>query len=312
MNVTLVGAFVLGLGAVAVAIVLWLASGGAWKKQVDLYLAISDESVAGLNVNAMVKYNGVDVGTVRQIRLDPANPQRVRLLFAIERGTPIKQDTLAMLRTQGLTGIAYVELSGGVQGAPELQATAGEPYPVIQTKASLGARLENVLSGVLSKLDRTSSHIDAILSDANKTAFSAMLADSALVAHTLAGRKDSIDAGLADAARTMAHGARVGAALGPAVERVAMAADSVQRMGTEVAAAGTATSQTVASVGVDLQRLGADTVPEVQRLLAEVEQLSATVRRLSEQTERDPAGLLFGRSPAAPGPGETATPSRRP
>ena len=93
--------------------VLWLASGGAWQKKVDLYRAIEDESVAGLNLNAPVKYNGVDVGKVRAIELDHANPNRVNLLFAIERGTPIREDTIAVLKTQGLTGIAYVELSGG-------------------------------------------------------------------------------------------------------------------------------------------------------------------------------------------------------
>ncbi|MDP2707564.1 MAG: MlaD family protein, partial [Burkholderiales bacterium] len=107
MNYALVGAFVLVLGAVLIAGVLWLASGGAYHKKYDLYLAIMDESVAGLNLNAPVKYNGVDVGKVRQIQLDTVNPERVNLLFAIERGTPIKEDTVAVLKIQGLTGIAY-------------------------------------------------------------------------------------------------------------------------------------------------------------------------------------------------------------
>jgi phospholipid/cholesterol/gamma-HCH transport system substrate-binding protein len=107
----LVGAFVLTLGAALIAGVLWLASGGSWQKQYDLYLAVVDESVAGLNLNAPVKYNGVDVGKVQDITLDSANPQQVRLLFAIEYGAPIREDTVAVLKTQGLTGIAYVELS---------------------------------------------------------------------------------------------------------------------------------------------------------------------------------------------------------
>ena len=171
VNYAIVGAFVLVLGAALIAGALWLASGGTLQKKYDLYLAILDESVAGLNLNAPVKYNGVDVGKVRDIRLDPANPERVRLVFAIERGTPIKIDTVAVLKTQGLTGIAYVELSGGARDAAPLLAISPEEYPVILTKPSLSARLENVLTSVLAKLDSTSGNINAILSDENQAAF---------------------------------------------------------------------------------------------------------------------------------------------
>src|SRR5690606_13963340 len=98
VNYAIVGAFVLVLGAVLIAGALWLASGGTLQKKYDPYLAIMAESVAGLNLNAPVKYNGVDVGKVREIQLDSANPERVRLMFAIERGTPVKEDTIAVLK----------------------------------------------------------------------------------------------------------------------------------------------------------------------------------------------------------------------
>ena len=107
MNYTLVGAFVLVLGAVLIGVLLWIAAGGSVRKQVDHYLAIEEESVAGLNLNAPVKYQGVEVGKVTDIQLDPTNPEKVRLTFAIAHGTPIKADTVAVLKTQGLTGIAY-------------------------------------------------------------------------------------------------------------------------------------------------------------------------------------------------------------
>lgn len=178
MNYPLVGAFVLTLAALLVLGVLWLAAGGAFQTRYDLYQATEDESVAGLNLNAPVKYNGVDVGKVRQIHLDPLNPALVHLLFAIERGTPIKVDTVAVLRTQGLTGIAYVELSGGARDAELLRAIPPNRYPVIQTKPSLSARLENVLTNVLAKLDDTSSSINAILSAENHAAFGAVVGAS--------------------------------------------------------------------------------------------------------------------------------------
>lgn len=305
MNYAVVGTFVLLLGAVLIAGVLWIASGGTLQKKYDTYLAIEDESVAGLNLNAPVKYNGVEVGKVRAIQLDAANPERVHLTFAIERGTPIKTDTVAVLKTQGLTGIAYVELGGGSLAASLLAPSAEAPYPVIRTKPSLSARLENVLTTVLTKLDSTSSNIDALLSPANLAAWKSALADLAAVSRTIAARKDEIDAGIVNAAKTADHSARVTAQLGPIIARMGRAADAVEKMGNEVARAGAATSTTVNAVGGDARRFTADTLPEIQRLLGELSDLSNSLRRLSEQTARDPAGLLRGRSPVPNGPGET-------
>jgi len=304
VNYPIVGLFVLVLGAALVAGVLWLAAGGALQKKYDLYLAIEDESVAGLNLNAPVKYNGVDVGKVQEIALDPGNPQRVNLLFAIERGTPIKEDTVAVLKTQGLTGIAYVELSGGARDAPPLHATAGSGYPVIRTKPSLSARLENVLTSVLAKLDSTSNNINAILSDENRAAFTNALADVAAVARMVAARKDTLDAGIADAARTFESTKRLSAQAGPVIDRLGRSADAIEKMGNEVARTSASAGKTVNSVGADVKHFTAETLPELERLLGELSVLATSLRRLSEQTERDPRGLLFGRKPVPEGPGE--------
>ena len=311
VNYPLVGAFVLVLGSVLVAGILWLASGGAFRTTHDLYLAIVDESVAGLNADAPVKYNGVDVGKVRQIRLDPGNPQQVNLLFAIERGTPIREDTVAVLKTQGLTGIAYIELSGGTRDSPPLLAAAGSDYPVIRTKPSLGARLDNLLTSVLTKLDSLSNNVNAILSDANRKAFADALADIAVVAHTIAARKDALDSGITHAARTFENASRAAAQVGPVIDRIGRSADAVGKMGAEVARTSASAGKTVDAVGADVQRFGAETLPELERLLEELTVLSASLRRLSEQTERNPASLLFGRRPVPDGPGESSSSGAR-
>ena len=312
MNYAVVGAFVLALSAAMIAGALWLTTGGSFGTQYDFYLAIEDESVAGLNLNAPVKYNGVDVGKVQAIKLDAVNPERVLLTFAIVRGTPIKVDTVAVLKTQGLTGIAYVELSGGTREAALLTATPGADYPVIRTKPSLSARLENVLTTVLEKLDKTSSNIDALLSDENREAIKSALADIAVVARTIAAKKSTIDAGINNAARTFDNSARLTAQLGPVVDRIGRSADAVEKLGNDAAAASTNASNAVSAVGADVQRFTTTTLPEVQRVLAEISVLAASLRRLSEQTQRDPASLLRGRSPPPDGPGETSTGKRAP
>ncbi len=279
VSFSIVGAFVLGLGAVLIAVVLWLGSGGAWKKDYDLYWAIEVESVAGLNLNAPVKYNGVEVGKVRHIDLDHVNPQRVTLTFAIEQGTPIKEDTIATLKTQGLTGITYVDLSGGTQNSPQLVAVAPNKYPLIQTKPSLSARLENVLTSVLGKLDNTTNNINALLSPQNQTAFKDILGNTA----------------------------QATAKLGPLIDRLGRSADSVGKMGTDLSNAGASASKAADGLGTGVKRLSTETLPEIEHLLGELGTLSASLRRLSEQTTREPSGLLFGRTPVPNGPGEQET-----
>jgi len=312
VNYALVGAFVFFLGTVLIAGVLWLASGGALQKKYDLYQAIEEESVAGLNLNAPVKYNGVDVGKVRSIRLDPANPERVRLVFAIERGTPIKEDTAAVLKTQGLTGIAYVELVGGARDSPPLLVTDGDEYPMIRTKPSLSARLENVMTTALEKLDRMSGSLDAFLSEKNQAAFTNALADFAAITRTIAARKDTIDAGITSAARTLDNSARVSAQLGPVLDRVGAASDAVETMSNDVTLTSRHADKTINSVGADVQRFTAESLPELDRLLGELNALSASLRRLSEQTERNPSSVLFGRSAVPDGPGESSMKPRQP
>jgi len=305
VNYALVGAFVLALGTLLVAGVLWLASGGAWQKKYDSYLAVEDESVAGLNLNALVKYNGVDVGKVQAIHLDAANPQKVNLLFAIERGTPVKEDTIATLKTQGLTGIAYVELSGGSVASPPLLAKAGASYPVIQTSPSLYARLDNVLSRVLVKLDSTSTNLNAFLSKDNQAAFQAILANMAVITRTLADRKDSINTSLVDGASTLKNTAKASAKLDDLTERFGRSADAIGHMGTEVAKTSISAGKTIDMVGADVKHFSAETLPEFERLLGELDDLSRALKLLTDQTRRDPSGLIFGHKPVPNGPGET-------
>ncbi len=108
----------------------------------DIYQTYMNESVAGLNLNATVRYRGVEVGRVKKIALAPGNVELVELTLAIESGTPVKVDTVAVLSTQGLTGIAFVDLTGGSRDAVALKSQAGEPYPVIRTGPSLMVRLD--------------------------------------------------------------------------------------------------------------------------------------------------------------------------
>jgi len=308
VNYTLVGIFVLGLGAALVVAVLWLAAGLNTQKKYEPYQSVIKESVAGLSVAAPVKYLGVDVGKVSEIAIDPQNSRQVRVKFLIERGTPIKQDTEAVMKSQGLTGIAYIELSGGSVGSPPLLATSDVPVPLIRSKPSLSARLEDVLTSVLANVNRTAANLDAVLDAGNRAALKQTLADTASLVHALAAQQGTISAGIADGARTAKNAARASDRLGPAIERIATSADALRKMGSDISRTSDSASRTVDTAASGVQQIVTETLPELQRLLAEMNALSASVRSLSEQTERNPSSLIRGAPQRQPGPGEQVRP----
>ena len=312
VNYALVGAFVLILGAMLIAGILWIASGGINQQKYDTYLAIENESVAGLSTNALVKYNGVDVGRVSDISLDPIHPQRVRLELLIAHGTLIKEDTLATLKTQGLTGIAYVELSGGDTNSPILVAKGNAPYPEIKTIPSLSTRLENLLSSVVGKLDHLSSSFDGINSPQNVKAFSSALSDIAAVSHTIALRKDSLDAGMKSAANTFANTDQASKKLESLIVNVEKSAKAVELMANDTAGASRDVGSAAKSLGGDTHQFISETAPEIRNLISELNVLSASLRRFSEQAERNPAGFIAGPSPVPEGPGESSIKEQSP
>lgn len=308
VNYTAVGAFVLVLGVVLVAGVLWLAAGIGGQRAMDPYKAFVQESVAGLNVDAPVKYMGVDVGKVSRIDIDPQNSQQVRLRFLIERGTPIKQDSVAVLKSQGLTGISYVELSGGSAGSPALRPAAEGDVPAIPFKLSLSARLENVATHLMANVDRVSNNLNALFDAENRAALKSTLADLSSLAHALAAQQGTLSAGISDAARTAHTAARAAQQLTPALEQISRSASAVERMADSAGTASQRAAVAADAAASGVQQIGSETLPELTRLMAELNRLSASLRRLSEQTAGHPNSLLIGRPVPAPGPGESVSP----
>lgn len=308
LNPSVVGAFVLMLGAALIAGVLWLSAGLNTKSQDLPYRSIVTESVAGLNLNAPVKYLGVDVGKVSSIVIDPGNSRQVLLGLLLHQGTPVKQDSLAVLKTQGLTGIAYVELSGGSLGSPPLLAAREGDVPLIPSKPSLSTRLENVLTNVLSNVDRLSSDISAVFDAPNRAALRQTLADTASTAHEIAAHQKAMGAAIDDAAHTLRRTAQASEQFGPTLARVQGAALALQSGGEQLSRAGNSTALAADAAASGVQQLRSSTLPELDQLLQQAGQLAESLQRLSDQTRERPGSLLLGGPARTPGPGEKAPP----
>lgn len=316
VNYTLVGLFVLGFGLVLVGGVLWL-SKGDYRGAYDRYLAYMRESVAGLSVNAPVKYRGVEVGRVKEIVLNPENPEEVRLTMDIRRGTPIKEDTVAVLETQGLTGLAIVNLTGGSKESPTLMVKAGEEYPVIQTGPSFIYRLDAAITRLLGEeaLTRLFTDADGAFQDAralmstdNRAALRQILADLSTVTRTLAARSGNLDQSVAAATRTTQNLARLSAMMSEQIPiiltRVDKSTAALQVMTEELGRTGKAVGSIVRDTRPDIERFTGQTLAEADALVVELRDLTGTLQRVAWQLEREPDSLLFGRRGGPRGPGE--------
>ncbi|MGZ8382193.1 MAG: MlaD family protein [Nitrospira sp.] len=316
VNYILVGSFVAFLGAAVLVGILWLGKTD-YRGSYDRYEAYMRESVAGLSVDSTVKYRGVDVGRVKSITLRPDNPEEVLLTLDIVRGTPVKTDTIAKLETQGLTGLATINLTGGSRDAPSLQAQEEQAYPVIKTGPSLFFRMDEAVSRLLSEeglaqllvdLDSAAKGAAKVLDEDNRILLKRTIKDLSDVAQTVATHKTQIEQSLNGAARSANNLVKLTASLNEQVPTL------LAGLNKSVAALSTATDElarTSKTVGTvvnearpELQQFTRRTLPEAGQLVTELRQLTGTLNRVARELEREPSSLVFGRKTPSRGPGE--------
>lgn len=316
VNYVLVGSFVAAFGVAMLAGILWLGKTD-YRGVYERYQAYMRESVAGLSVDSTVKYRGVDVGRVKDIVLNPDNPEEVRLTLDIARGTPIKTDTIAVLETQGLTGLATINLTGGSREAPPLQALEGQAYPVIKTGPSLFFRLDEAISRLLSEkgltklladLDAVAKGAAEILDEENRTALKRTIKDLSDVAQTVAAHKTQMERGLNGAAQSADNLVKMTASLNEQVPvllaKINKSAAALRTLTEELAQTSKAVGAVVSETKPELQQFSQQSLPEIGLLVTELRQLAGTLTRVARDLEREPNSLVFGRTAPPRGPGE--------
>ena len=314
VNYALVGLFVIVLAGVFVLTTLWLMGVGP-RGDYRTFAIYPPESVAGIVAESLVKYQGVDVGKVREVGIDPADPRRVRLLLDIRQDLPITVNTRARLATQGLTGLVYfIELQGGEPvGEPvgrPLATAPGTDFPVIRTVPSDMARLQQTGVELLDQAKDAASELRATLAALRPL----IGADQQSQIGSTIGDASKAAASLSQAAATLNNQM---ARLAPLLDDLSRAAAAmpglVQRTGETLNAAGTAAGtvgqaarrldELVAQATPGLATLTREGMPELIGLLRDLRGLTGRLDRLATDLERDPNLLLYGR-PRRPGPGE--------
>jgi phospholipid/cholesterol/gamma-HCH transport system substrate-binding protein len=313
-NYTIVGLFVLIFTIGALAFTLWL--GGFYKKdKFDYYYTELKESVSGLNKDAPVKYMGVTIGSVKDIRLDPSDPTKVRILLEVQKGAPILQGMYTTLNFTGITGIAYIEMRGGRKGAPPLTSTDGG-FPVIPSKPSLFAEMGMSAANITAKLERTMDHIDRLITGENVNHLNAFLkhldelsgrindgfspktaSDIHLLVENLTGvsqRLNSITAKADDLVPTVMD---LSQKANLTLDRLASASSNADELSREL-------NRKVKAGDYDIKPMLEPSVFMLNDTLYETRSLLSTLHEEVKAIGNSPADLLFKKSRPLLGPGE--------
>jgi phospholipid/cholesterol/gamma-HCH transport system substrate-binding protein len=309
----LVGAVVLALVAGLAAFSVWLVKADI-DRQAEPYQIAFAGSVTGLQQGSLVRYRGVPVGRVTEIRIDPERVEWVLVTVEIERGTPIRQDTVASLEMQGITGIAFVQLRGGTQESPPLVAVEGQPLPRIESQRSTLERLFEATPDLLVNSLALVERATLLLDDRNLEALTKSLENIETVTASLGRHSSGVDGALAAAsgAATSVAGAS-GEVGGLARDLRALTArldSQLDGVGEEVSTTLSETRQAantlrraagelevlVGELRQPLSDFSATGLYEFTQLVGETRQLIAALTRITKEFERDPAGFLLGSS----------------
>jgi phospholipid/cholesterol/gamma-HCH transport system substrate-binding protein len=307
----LVGAFVLTLVATLAGLVIWLARVEI-DRSFDIYEVAFTGSVTGLQTGSAVRYQGVPVGRVSSIRINPDNIGEVLVTLELQPDTPVRTDTVATVEPQGLTGIATIQLSGGTHGSPMPDRHAGGPPPRITAGRSTLEQVFDTTPVVLNRIAAVLDRVGVLLDDENLTSINAIIDDLEDIADAVAESEpqvralmrsltDTSDKVGATAATVATIADDLRATLGKAGERV----DALGTQGEAALAEIDTAARSFRSLGNRLDTLvrrseapigdfSQSTLYEFRQLVAEMRQLVASTSRITKEFERDPAGYLLG------------------
>ncbi len=285
----LMGGFVLAAFGLAFSFILWI---GQSQHEYDEYRIVFTEQVSGLNTGGAVRFNGIQVGEVKDLEINEDG--LVEALVRIDTKTPVKTDTVARLEIVGFTGLAIIQFEGGTHDARFLKDTISGT-PIIQAQPS---DIGLLLSGSSSIVEGANK----VLSDENIKNISGIIANINTLTGTLVDSRDDISVVIANTALITEDLARASDDLDRLIKDLNLLANN------EGSAALASISEVAANtkelivelqavVGENRENLrgfSSNGLAQVGPGLTEIRRLVRTADNFLRQLERDPRGYLLG------------------
>lgn len=190
----LVGSFVLiGIFCIAVALI-WISGMGSGKDYTNYSVYFKKQTLDGLQKDSAVTMKGITVGKVSNYHISDRSIEEVKVTLRLEKDTPVKTDTEAILKRNILTGLAWIDLIGSTQESARLiNITKGEEYPVIPEGKSELDIIADSIPGLLEQINTAINRVNAMLSDNNLNAISSILNNVKTATSVLADNKQRLD-----------------------------------------------------------------------------------------------------------------------
>ena len=295
-NYVLIGLFTLAIVVGVFGFVYWFQNIGGTGERA-FYRVVFDGSVSGLRTGGSVLFNGIRVGEVTGLKLNPDKPQQVIATLSIDKSVEVRADTEAGLEFQGLTGIASVSLKGGSVAAPVLTGDKDNP-PAITAPRGATQDVTQAARDTLRRID------DFIVE--NQKAFHSALENIDKFTATLARNSENID-------NTLASIEKFTGALGRNSERIDRitaglenltggpdgksgeineAARSIRKLADNL-------DKRTAEITVGINSLTNVGTRQLDSLSADAKRTLATIDRAVRNLDRNPSRLIFGGSGSA-------------
>jgi phospholipid/cholesterol/gamma-HCH transport system substrate-binding protein len=299
-NYVMVGAVTLAMLAGLLLFTVWIAGlSNKATRCFDIYFA---QGVSGLNKGTNVTFSGVPVGQITQISLLPARPEFVWVRIEVDDETPVLQGTTAEIHGVGFTGVSEIQLGGAVKGARPISQSGPQGCPVIPASSSGISALLNSAPELIDRIQRLTERLTELLSDRNQNSIADILENIEKTSKVLADRAPDLADAIADA-RIAVRSA------GQAAEHVSVLTDNTNRLVVEqgrpaaedmrkaIAAVQRAADNLDAMVSdarPGVQNFSKSTLPEANKLVRDLRELSQSLKAVSERVEQGGIGGTLG------------------
>jgi len=283
-NFVLIGAFTLAVVAAAFGFVYWFqATGGPGERAT--YRVVFEGSVSGLRTGGAVLFNGIRVGEVTRLTLNPKKPEQVVATIGIDKSVAVRPDTAVGLEFQGLTGIASLSLRGGSPDKPALVGSKDNP-PVLTAPPGATQDITEAARDALRRLDdfvaanQKAFHSAAV----NIDKFTGMLTDNSRKLDSTLGNLEKFSGALARNSERLdkiTEGMQnlTGGADGKSGE-INEAAKSIRRLADHL-------DKRTAEISDGINRFTRSSTKQM-------EAVGASARHMLQTIERNPSRLIFG------------------